>query len=64
MKMKIKIELTEEQVNTILVALIEKFDLEVNYLSNNPKSEYYLSEMVKTKKTKDYVASCMVNGGF
>lgn len=60
---KIKIELTEEQANTILIALIEKFGHDVECLADSPKSEYYLNEVVKTKKTKDHITECMVNGG-
>ena len=61
--MKMKIELTEEQTNTILIALIQKFDHDIECLTDNPESEYYIKEVVNTKKLKDYISRCSLLGG-
>ena len=55
-----KIELTEEQADLILVALIEKFNHDVESLVDNPESDYYLSEVVKTKRTRDIITKTML----
>lgn len=58
-----KIELTEEQANTILFVLIKKLDYDIECLANNPESKYYLEEVVKTKKIKDCILKSMKFGG-
>lgn len=58
-----KIELTEEQAHTILISLLNEIDNDMNRLVDNPKSEYYLNELVNARKTKDYIIKCMLNGG-
>ena len=57
-----KIEFTEEQAHTILIALIEKFERDVRNLVEEPNSKYYLDAVVNTRKAHDYIIKCMFKG--